>query len=1084
MKKTTKLLSILAVLLFAASCQNSDIDGGQTINKGKLNLTATIVSPDATRVTYAVDNESLHKVTPSWSVNDKIIGWDDLGQTFTFTVTAVDAGRATLDAGTYVQGSATKLYAIYSPDNVEGDIAAGKLAVNLGTQSGVLDNDSPVLMCATAEITAGSASLSFENQTAIIGVTKFKLPAAATITSISVDGLVTAGTFEVSGDVLVLTPATTTATATATGSWATGAENVCETAIYFATLPTASAKIALRASDGVNDYGNLASIAAKDIEAGNYYYMAKNLGAPVADVNGVKYGAIEDAFNAANKATTDVTLTLLANCTTSTRFNIGNSGTGAVTIDMNGHNLNTAQQIRVTGRTLTILDSSSATLAEQGTITSTYTDGRALFIEAGGTLNYQGCTITHNSSNYGTIYLTGDGTRGYLSAGKAISENYRAISVVTGAEAELSGSIVLWATGHTIVATESAEILISGGTFLRGGSSGYNVVRAGGADAVVTITGGVFDNTESTSAGTLIYAAADGGIINVEGGYFVSSGVNPVGSNGTTAANGVAYVTGGCFNKPIQETYAKSGTDVIYTNVLNPDAGTSDTYPFTVSDVSATPTVADVKQSTYSWNHGSIESAFKGADQRAKGNGPATLTLKADATASRTLAVNSGNTYNVVLDLNGHTVSSTASPAISAAGKLAINDLASGGELLTTGAVALAVSDGTTSINSGSLSGATNAVNVSGGTLDIYDGHFYGGGAADIVKTGGTLALSGGYYRYEPDDAWMADGYASAAASEVFKTRSYNYQVEATSVAATVAGENYGSWASAVAAACSYSGAEDTVRIVLQKDIADAGASSLEHATLPILLDLNGCILSSSVSDFLKCQYSLTIVDNGISKGKITSSQANVISKAGTGKIELQHCTIECTLASATAGSAYNTSAAVYMNNSGSTLVIDDCMIYTTGTVTAVSNRAGTLTISNSEITSGRNAAGLVGIYTGGSNAKTTVNNCSVVTTSTTDSRGVFYIGTSASAGSITINGGYYYGNNFGRSYSTSSSAQFAKITVNGGYSNNEFKYAEKSYSVTIPAGKSQQECSVKNTHATTKVEYTYAYKVDTTPEP
>ncbi|MBR4213602.1 MAG: hypothetical protein IKR82_06590 [Bacteroidales bacterium] len=1080
MKKITRFVSILAILLFAASCQNSDIDGGQTIDNGKLNLTATIVAPDATRVTYDVDNASTHTITPSWTVGDEIIGWDDQGETFTFSVAAVDgSGRATLDAGSYVPGAATKLYAIYSPDNVEGDIAGGKLTVNLGTQSGVLDDDSPVLMCATAEITAGSASLSFENQTAIIGVTKFKLPAAATVTSISVDGLITSGTFEVDGGGnLVLTPATAPATATATGSWATGAGNICETAIYFATLPTAGAKIALRASDGANDYGNLASIAATDIVAGNYYYMQKNLGAPVADVNGVKYGAIEDAFNAANLATVNVTLTLLADCSTTTRFDIDDAGSGAVTIDMNGHNLTTSKQIRATGRTLTILDSSSATLAEQGTITSTYAGGRAIYVEAGGTLYYQGCTITHSSSSYGTIYLTGDGTRGYLSAGKAISENYRAISVVTGAEAELSGSIVLWSTGHTIVATESAMIRISGGTFSRGGSSGYNVVRVGGAGAVVNITGGVFDNTESTSAGTLIYAGSDGGVINVSGGFFNSTGVNPVGSNGTTAANGVAYVTGGCFNKPIQETYAKSSTDVIYTNVLNPDAGTSDTYPFTVSDVSATPTVADVKQSTYSWNHGSIESAFKGADQRAKGYGPATLTLKADATASRTMAVNSGNTYNVVLDLNGHTISSTASPAISAAGKLVINDLGSSGELTTTGAVALSVSDGSTSFNSGSFYGTTNAVNVSGGTLDIYDGHFYGGGAADIVKTGGTLALSGGYYRYEPDDAWMADGYASAAASEVFKARSYDYQVKASSVVATVAGKNYGSWGAAVAAACSYNGSEDTIRIQLLESIITDAAVNLTHSTKPIKLDLNGRTIETSVSSLLNSNNSLTVIDSGSPKGMISSSESNVVNKIGTGTVSLIGILIKTT--KTVASGTYGAQAVVRVNNSSSTLIITDCILYSTGMLTGVSNAAGTLTITDTEITSGSESDGLVGVFTGGSNANTTLTNCRVYTTSTTASRGIFYIGTSESAGTLSVNGGYYYGKIFGRGYT--SSTQLPHLTISSGYFNVEPKSG--TYYPTFATGTSVQNVdpAVTQLNSVTKKTLSYNYKVDTTP--
>ena len=1155
MKKTIKFFAILAVLLFAASCQNTDIDNGQAIDNGSFTVTATIVAPDATRVTYDVDNETTHTITPAWTVGDAIIGFDDADHTFTFTVASVDgSGRATLDANGYVPGAATKLYAIYYPGKTVSDFGGSAsdytLAVDLSSQAGAALNDnSPVLMCATADITAGSATLDFENQAAIIGVTKFKLPAAATVTSVSVDGLITSGTFKLDGGALVLTPGTTPSTITATGSWATGEGNICTTALYFATLPTASAKIALRANDGANDYGNLASIAATDITAGNYYYMQKNLGAPVADVNGVKYGAIEDAFNAANVATSAVTLTLLADCSTSTRFNINASGTGAVTLDLNGHTLNTSQQIRVTGRTLTIKDNSSGVLAEQGKIISTYADGRLIYLNTGASFTLLGGTVNRScSGNYQTVFAQNSSSM-TLSGGKVIS-NHSAVYCETSSSMNINGNVIIEAdstavnnNGCTLVIEGSPVITgslgnsgyavrsqgtgtttisgspsirgnnavycqsgstvnisgtptmysasgatiyvaqgtttISGGTFRRGGSGLGYVVYTGNASAVINIDGGYYENIEDSGNDSVIYANTSGSVIYVTDGYFKSKGVHPVSHN-----NGMVYATGGYYNKAVRLANAIDDSDNVYVNVLNTNPLTADTYPFTLSPASVTPTIAITKQSTYTWHHGTVESAFKCADQRAKANGSATVTLQGNASISATLVVNEGNANPVTLELNGHTISSTANPAVSAASNFFLNDLGSGGELATTGAVALSVTAGTSSVNSGSLYGATNAANVSGGTLNVYGGHIYGGGAADIVTTAGTIALSGGFFRYEPEVGWMAVGYASAGATETFNTRSYDYQVEASAVVATVDGENCGSWTATVAAISSYTGAADTVRCVLLEDISGATAASLEHATKPVLLDLNGHTLSSPDSAFIKCQYSLTIVDKGISKGMITSSRPNVICKVGTGKIELQHCTIECTQASA---ESYSGASVVYVNNSNSTVNIDDCKIYSTGKVTAVSNRSGKLTISNSEITSGKNSAGLVGVYTGGgSTTKTTINNCSIVTTSTTTSRGVFYIGNGAdsgntgdNAGTVTINGGYFYGNNFGRPYA--SDAQFKKITINGGYSNTQFISSYKSYTPTFGDGKSEQACSVTHTHQTTGETYTYTYKVNTT---
>ena len=643
--KKIAILSIFAALFCAVSCQENGLDNGQDIKNG-LKVTAVIPQYDDTRVTYEVDNETSHTITPAWTVGDAIIGFDDADQTFTFTVASVDgSGRATLDANGYVPGAATKLYAIYYPGKTVSDFGGSAsdytLAVDLSSQAGAALNDnSPVLMCATADITAGSATLDFENQAAIIGVTKFKLPAAATVTSVSVDGLITSGTFKLDGGALVLTPGTTPSTITATGSWATGEGNICTTALYFATLPTASAKIALRANDGASDYGNLASIAATNIVAGKYYYMQKNLGEPVADVNGVKYGTIDDAFAAANRSAADVTVTLLADCVSAGMLSLNStaSGTGAVTLDLNGRTLTVtptgSKGIEIDGtRSLTVRDGASGGKIVSSAQYMVYATGTApggaikQFILQSGSLNgtYTGgsnSTALHLITNDGNFEITG----GSISA---TNSKFRGIYVGNGSTVDVENLTVQ--TDYCCVEAANGTVNIKSGDFERTG--GGNTIYTSAEGAVVNISGGSYTHTSSASA--LIYA--NKGEINVTNGRFNSINLRPVTS---ISANGaVARVTGGCFNKPLMNNVLTDANSDVYVNVLNTENSTKETYPFTVAHVSK---VATLTESTNSWDFGNIEGAMKGADVRAKANGNSTVTLTDDCSPASTMSVRSG----------------------------------------------------------------------------------------------------------------------------------------------------------------------------------------------------------------------------------------------------------------------------------------------------------------------------------------------------------------------------------------------------------------------------------------------------------
>ena len=269
MKKIT-LLSILALLLCVVSCQISNVDGVLTDDGFK--VTAVIDNSDATRVSYAVDNEAF-TITPTWSVGDKIIGIDDKDQKFTFTVESVSDGVATLNAGTYTGADAHQLFAFYAPGVTESDIQPGSLNVPLDTQDGTLNNETPVVMSASAEVTGSGVVLNFVKQTAIVGLKKFKLPKEATITSMDLNGVSTSLAFTWNYEGLKVASGET-GSINLKGNWAADAEGVCTTPVYFSVAPQKNAQVSINMSTGTEQFVNVTAISNLTIEAGYYYLLS------------------------------------------------------------------------------------------------------------------------------------------------------------------------------------------------------------------------------------------------------------------------------------------------------------------------------------------------------------------------------------------------------------------------------------------------------------------------------------------------------------------------------------------------------------------------------------------------------------------------------------------------------------------------------------------------------------------------------------------------------------------------------------------------------------------------------------------
>ena len=219
MKKIFTIIAA-AVSLLAVSCQKENlsvVEEGNNPVEGK--LTATIVK-SSTKVTYSEtpysENPELKQLQPAWEVGDEIIGFDDAGETYTFTVESVSAETATLSADNEIADGAYHL--IYKSGAQASDISSKSLAIDYKGQAG--DKTMPAVMLADGTVTDGSCNFSFTNAGAIIGISALNgVPSGATISKITVAGEnLSAATIALDGSTLKLaaTPKTGDAISTAT----------------------------------------------------------------------------------------------------------------------------------------------------------------------------------------------------------------------------------------------------------------------------------------------------------------------------------------------------------------------------------------------------------------------------------------------------------------------------------------------------------------------------------------------------------------------------------------------------------------------------------------------------------------------------------------------------------------------------------------------------------------------------------------------------------------------------------------------------------------------------------------------------
>lgn len=366
--------------------------------------------------------------------------------------------------------------------------------------------------------------------------------------------------------------------------------------------------------------------------------------AAVAEVNGKTYPNLQDAINAARKATVKLLVDTKENVTISTNN---------VTLDLNGHTLNggtvkAKPALTVTARGVTVKDSSETQTgtikredtAENSGVSSHY----VIDVQGNGWLTFESGNVTNNSGAGGTkgaslVRVGDDGIAKYpglnIKGGTFTQDNFIVIKVDRGS---------LFLNGGTLNSTKSYAIenwhraTIKGGT-VNGAVAAWTY--SGGSNSDLAISGG----TVNGKVESVTYDGAEGKTakVSITGGT-VNGTLNTVDySTGTTSndpTKATIEVTGGTFSTDpsrylIEGSAATQNSDGTY--------GVEKAY------------LAKVGETSYY----TMDEAFKA--QTASGEA---ITLLRDYTTGSTF--NSGSVARVV-DLNGHTWTCTGTDSNSAA---------------------------------------------------------------------------------------------------------------------------------------------------------------------------------------------------------------------------------------------------------------------------------------------------------------------------------------------------------------------------------------------------------------------------------
>lgn len=218
--KAIKIITLAAAALgLLASCQQQapETPGTDTLSGKGLVPVTLHASMIQTKVSYT--ETAAKNLQPKWEADDVVIGFDEDGVPYEFTVSSVKAdGSATLTGEAPVNCTMHLIYfGSATPASIEG--LELPIAIDYSGQAG--DMTIPAVMFADGNIAFGSGEFHFSNAGAVIGINATKgVPSGSTITKFTVYGdNLSAATIDLDGDDnLVLTAGGSTGESISTGT--------------------------------------------------------------------------------------------------------------------------------------------------------------------------------------------------------------------------------------------------------------------------------------------------------------------------------------------------------------------------------------------------------------------------------------------------------------------------------------------------------------------------------------------------------------------------------------------------------------------------------------------------------------------------------------------------------------------------------------------------------------------------------------------------------------------------------------------------------------------------------------------------